>query len=297
MFISQASKGNNSGWKYLIAVLSIIGGFLLGQVPITLFSYYKKESLGVSDADFLAYLNDTDYAALGITEIMFFTLLLLTFVFAFAVLIGLLPIIHSRPAISFLSSRDVFDVRRSLVGMGIWVSLAVCLIFLHLKTDSYVFDFQLEKFIPLALVAILLVPIQAATEEIFFRGFLLQGVYHFTRRKWLTFVVVTIAFAFAHAFNPEFESGFWIAIPAYLIFSLLLGGVTLIDEGLEIPIGIHTGNNLFVALILSATGASVNTPSLFKTDINSLLDVLPLLFTELSLISFVLLKLIYKWKF
>lgn len=296
MFISQASKGDNRWWKYLIAILSIIGAFLLGQVPITLFSYYKKASLGISDADFSTYLSNTDYAALGITENAFFTLLLLVFVFAFAALIGLFPIIHNRPAISFLSSRSKFDVKRSLIGMGTWLLPAVWLVFLHLEADAYTFNFQPKKFMPLAFVALLLVPIQAATEEFFFRGFLLQGIYHFTRHKWLTFAATTIVFALAHAFNPEFENGFWMAIPAYLIFSFLLCGITLIDEGLEIPIGIHTGNNLFVALILSATGASVNTPSLFTTDINSLLGILPLLFIELSLISFVLLKLIYNWK-
>ncbi len=295
-FIAQANQGDNRWWKYLLAIFSILAALSLGQMPLTLFSYYKKEVLGISDERFLEYMQKMNFSALGISENTFFLLMLITFVFAFFVIIWLLPIIHKRATMSFISTRNKFDFKRFLTGLGIWFVLGIILTFLLLDSEKYIYSFQADKFFTLAVIAILLIPIQTAVEEIFFRGFLMQGVYRLTNHKWITLIIITILFAVAHVFNPEFKNGFLTIIPAYLIFSFVMGYIALADNGLEIPIGIHTGNNLFVALVLSASGASVTTPSLFKTDIQNLINILPVLLVSLSLLSFILLKLKYKWK-
>ena len=295
-FIAQAKLGDNRWWKYLLAIISILSAFSLGQAPITIYSYYKKKLLGISDEKFSEYIENMDFYGLGISENIFFLLILTTFVFAFFVIIWLLPIIHKRTIMSFITTRKKFDFKRLLFGLGIWFLLANILTFLFLDSDKYIYNFQANEFIPLAIIAILMVPIQAAVEEIFYRGFLIQGIYHLTNKKWITLIIITILFAISHSINPEFKSGFLTIIPAYLIFSFAMGYITLADNGLEIPIGIHAGNNIFVALILSASGTSVSTPSLYKTDIQNLIEILPLLLVLLSVLSFALLKLIYKWK-
>ncbi|WP_027418622.1 CPBP family intramembrane glutamic endopeptidase [Crocinitomix catalasitica] len=295
-FIAQANHGDNRWWKYLLAIISILAAFSFGQIPLTLFSYYKKKDLGISDEKFLEYMENTNFSALGISENTFFLLLLTMFIFAFFVIIWLLPIIHKRTTLSFITTRNKFDFNRFLFGLVIWFVVAFMLIFLLLDSDKYIYNFEVDKFIPLAIIAIILVPIQTAVEEIFYRGFLMQGIYRLTNKKWITLLIITILFAISHAFNPEFKNGFLTIIPAYLIFSFVMGYIAIVDNGLEIPIGIHTGNNLFVAIILSASGASVTTPSLFKTDIHNLVDILPALLVLLSVFSFALLKLKYKWK-
>lgn len=295
-FISQANQGDNRWWKYLLTFLSIPAALALGQIPLTLFSNYKKENLGISDEKYLEYMENLNYSALGISETTFFLLLLIVFAFAFFVLIWLWPIIHNRTTLSFITTRNKFDFKRFLSGLVTWFVLAFILIFFLLEPDKYIYNFEVEKFIPLAFIAIILVPIQSAAEEIFYRGFLMQGIYKLINKKWVTLIIITVLFALSHAFNPEFETGFLTIIPAYLIFSFLMGYIALVDNGLEIPIGIHTGNNLFVAIILSTSGAAFTTPSLFKTDIQNLVDIMPSLLILLSVFSFILLKLNYNWK-
>lgn len=296
-FITQASQGDNQWWKYLLSLLCIVLAFIIGQIPITAFNYFKKSSLKISDTDFNRFLADMDLSKLGITENTFFFLLLLMFVFVFIVFIGILPIIHKRNTKSFITSRKRFDFNRFFIGLSIWLILAIIIIFVLLEPNQYEFNFKIEQFIPLLLISICLIPIQAGVEEMFYRGYLLQGIFKLTKNRWITLILVTILFALSHAFNPEFKNGFLTMIPAYLIFSFTMSYITLLDNGLEIPIGIHTGNNLFVAVILSANGASVTTPSIFKTNLNNLVDLLPLLFVLLSLSSFMILKTLYKWKY
>ncbi len=295
-FIAQANKGDNRWWKYLLSFLSIPAALALGQIPLTLFSNYKKENLGISDEIYLEYMENLNYSALGISEITFFLLLLIVFAFAFFVLIWLWPIIHNRTTLSFVTTRNKFDFKRFLSGLVTWFVLAFILIFFLLEPDKYIYNFEVEKFVPLAIIAIILVPIQSAAEEIFYRGFLMQGIYKLINKKWVTLIIITVLFAISHAFNPEFKAGFLTIVPAYLIFSFLMGYIALADNGLEIPIGIHTGNNLFVAIILSASGTAFTTPALFKTDLQNLINILPPLFILLSVFSFILLKLNYKWK-
>ncbi len=296
-FIEQAEKGDNRWWKYLLSILTILISFVLGQLPITFFLYYKKEALKINDQEFIEYIESANLTAMDISETTFFLLLLITFTFVFVAMIWLIPIIHKRTSLSFITRRSTFDFKRFFFGLSIWFVLAFVFIFLLLSSDQYTYNFDVNSFVPLAIIAILLVPIQVSVEEIVYRGFLMQGIYRITRNKWLTLIIITLLFALSHILNPEFQSGFLTIIPAYLIFSFTMGYITLLDHGLEIPIGIHAGNNLFVALILSASGTSVLTPSLFKTDIESLIEILPFLFILISLLSFTVLKLIYKWKF
>ncbi|MFN1834674.1 lysostaphin resistance A-like protein [Balneola sp. MJW-20] len=296
MFIAQAKEGDNRWWKYLSSVLVIIGSFLLGQVPLFLFSYYKKIQSGLSDDQFSEFLDTLSYTSLGISQNTFFLLIMGAFSLTFCAVIFLVPKIHKRPNLSFITSRKKFDHNRFWIGLFTWLIISCCITFLVLDANQYEYTFEIGKFIPLVIIAVALVPMQSATEEIVYRGFIMQGVYKLLGRKWATLMIVALLFAISHAFNPEFKNGFITIIPAYLIFSFTLTYITVIDEGIEIPIGIHTGNNLFVALILSARGASVTTPSIFTTSIGNLIDILPILLGSLSIISFMLLKLRYKWK-
>lgn len=296
MYVAQAVQGDNRWWKYLLSVAAIFISFLLGQIPLTLFFYFKKAKLGLSDELFLEYWNSLNYSALRISENTFFFLIMNTFLFSFCVVVFILPKLHKRIFLSFITSRQKFDFQRLVVGLFTWLILACCITFPLLEANQYEFTFQLSQFIPLTIIALLFVPMQSATEEIVYRGFLMQGVFKLTGNKWLTLFIITFLFALSHAFNPEFKSGFLTIISAYLIFSFTLSYITLADQGLEISIGIHTGNNLFVALILSATEASITTPSIFRTTLSNLIDILPTLLCGLSVLSFIFFKLVYKWK-
>ncbi len=152
MHIKQVINGDNRWWKYLIGILAIFTGVLLGEIPIRTYSYYKKGILGVSDEQFGQYLESMNYAGLGISENMLFFLLLLSFLFIFGILTFVLPKIHKRPALSFITGRRRFDKKRFLTGLTIWMSFACLFTFLILDSEHYEYNFQLSTFIPLVMV-------------------------------------------------------------------------------------------------------------------------------------------------
>ncbi|HJE51139.1 MAG TPA: CPBP family intramembrane metalloprotease [Tessaracoccus flavescens] len=92
---------------------------------------------------------------------------------------------------------------------------------------------------PAFAVAILLTsPLQAAAEEVFFRGYLMQAIGSATGRAWVGVVGSAVLFALLHgAQNP--------ALFAHrLAFGLIAGALVVATGGLEAAIGAHIVNNL-----------------------------------------------------
>ncbi|MBA3489193.1 MAG: CPBP family intramembrane metalloprotease, partial [Longispora sp.] len=105
-----------------------------------------------------------------------------------------------------------------------------------------------ERFIPLALLMLLLVPFQAASEEYFFRGWLMQGIGTYVRSAWWGIIITAVLFSLAHF--PESLSGFltgaW--------FGLVAAWLTVRTGGLEAAIALHVVNNLVIFLLEAAQG-------------------------------------------
>ena len=50
----------------------------------------------------------------------------------------------------------------------------------------------------------------------------------------------------------------------YVATGLFLGIITLMDDGIELALGFHAGNNLLIALIVTADWTVFQTTSIFK---------------------------------
>lgn len=88
-------------------------------------------------------------------------------------------------------------------------------------------------------IVVLSSPLQAAAEEYFFRGLLLQGFGALARRPWLGVVCSALVFALMHGTQnlPLFLDRFG--------FGLLAGLLVLRTGGLEAGIACHVANNVF----------------------------------------------------
>ncbi|GAA5077077.1 membrane protease YdiL (CAAX protease family) [Thermocatellispora tengchongensis] len=104
-----------------------------------------------------------------------------------------------------------------------------------------------ERFLPGLLVAVLLVPFQAAAEEYVFRGWLLQAFGAFLRNPWPGIVLGAAGFTALHAYTD------WGIVDVFA-FGVLMGWLAVRTGGLEAPIALHVVNNVLGFGISAASG-------------------------------------------
>lgn len=88
-------------------------------------------------------------------------------------------------------------------------------------------------------------PLDAAMQEIVFRGFGDQALCKFLPSQTLAFTVSAALFALWHFGNTEMYYGFLPYFLSLFGFGLMASILTSMDGGLEAAIGIHVINNLF----------------------------------------------------
>ena len=98
------------------------------------------------------------------------------------------------------------------------------------------------------IVILLTSPIQAAAEEIFFRGYLLQALGSLVAKPWFGVIASSLVFALFHGTQQN--------VPMFidrLAFGLLAGLLVWRTGGLEAGIAAHVINNVFAYLIAALT--------------------------------------------
>ena len=132
-----------------------------------------------------------------------------------------------------------------------------------ISPENYEFNFRVKEFLILAIIAILLVPIQTSVEEVVFRGYLMQGFGHWLNSRFMALFLTSTVFGLLHLANPEISKIGNTFILIYIIGSFNLGIMTLMDDGLELALGFHAANNLFIALLVTANWTVFQTDSIF----------------------------------
>jgi uncharacterized protein len=292
MFFQRAYEGRNAWWRWLLTIVLTITFWLLGHIPVVGFMEVMRRQLGLGDE---AFLNGTFPE--GVDRNLFLALALLPFAVAFFALWLLIRWIHRKPFLSVITGRDRFDWSRALVGLVIGLAVSVIGTFAILPADSYRWQFSPEHFWPLLAIALVLIPLQSATEEIFFRGYLMQGLSLILKNKIAPLIIVTLLFSLAHLGNPEFAATYSKVLVVYLLLSVLFGLCAVMDDGLEISCGLHASNNIFLALVLSPEDGSLPTYSLFTTRLAPTLKYSPWLDIALTVLIFGVLAVMYRWRF
>lgn len=98
-----------------------------------------------------------------------------------------------------------------------------------------------------------------------FRGYLMQHIGVIVKNRWFPLILTSILFGIMHSANPEVaEIGYFKMMIFYVGTGLLLGIMTLMDEGLELALGFHFGNNLLAALLITSDWSALQTDAIFK---------------------------------
>jgi len=95
-----------------------------------------------------------------------------------------------------------------------------------------------------------------------------------------------VLFLLPHLANPELYLGndalsnFVLTALAYLLMGALLAWATLKDNSLEVALGAHAANNLYVGLLVNFEGSALPTPALaMTTHYDALFNLAALLFS------------------
>lgn len=176
-------------------------------------------------------------------------------------------IFHGRALQPFVTEKPRFRWKRMFFYGAVWLLLAAAseLVMFALAPRNYTWQFDAGTFPGILAIALLLVPLQAAAEEVVIRGYLLQGLQKLFRQKWVAMTVTSLVFFALHGANPEFiKYGWGFALVNYLGFGLFFGALTLLDRGLEIAIGIHVVNNVYGILLVSFSDSALGNHGLIS---------------------------------
>lgn len=283
-YLTLAGLGKNHWWRYLLGLLLIVVFWqVLGAIPLLIMVLVISEDGDDStnvDLETLQFSGvDSLWPYLGIN----FTLL--------AMLLGVflaVRFLHQRRFTSLLTPIARINWKRILEGFTVFFALIASAAALEvwLKPEAYQMTFDPKQFLLFLPIALVITPLQAAAEELFFRGYVMQGLGLWSRQALVPVLGSSLLFMAAHLTNPEVGEDIYLIPLLYLLMGLFLAIITVKSNSLELAIGAHAANNLFAVLIMNYANSALPAPSLFMAD-----KVDPMA----SIVSFVLVAAAFYW--
>ncbi|OUW38172.1 MAG: CPBP family intramembrane metalloprotease domain-containing protein [Flavobacteriaceae bacterium TMED184] len=258
MFLSQVNLSRKDFLKYLLGSFLVIIFNILGQIP--LFVYLVSQSLLDQE------LSDPNEIFSLIPSNTGLFLMLLPFAISLLGLWFILKKLHQQDMRIVATSRDSIDWSRVFFSFAIWgfLSSVIILSGYIISPEDYEINFKLTPFLILACIAVILIPLQTSFEEYLFRGYLMQGFAGLFRNRWAPLFMTSIIFGCLHLANPEVDKLGYNLVWWYMGTGFVLGIMTLMDEGIELALGVHASNNLFAALLVTADWTVFQTESILK---------------------------------
>jgi uncharacterized protein len=294
MFLYQAQKPNNPFINYIIGIILVfIAWQFIGSIPLVIAVIIKvfndKIPFPTDPLDFFTILDSN----------LFLTLMIFGFIAGLFCLYFIVKYLHKMTWMEITTSRPKIDYNRIFFAFSIWTVFVTVATFLEINAspENYQFNFKPIPFLILFLITIFLLPFQTSFEEYLFRGYLMQGFGVLFKDKFVTLFLTSILFGMMHYFNPEVDKLGNLIMIYYIGMGFFLGIITLMDEGLELALGVHAANNMVTALLLTADWTAIQTNSIYR-DISKdpkieLIQVLPLFFIFFVFIFIFAKK--YKW--
>lgn len=290
MYIEQVRKPTNAFWLYILGALLLGIVVLIGNIPFGI-ALVSEGGLEVSQLSMAEQMQ-----VLPANTTLF--LLLLPFALVFGAIFLVNKGLHKLTTRELITSRDKVDWSRIGFGFLSVVALsAIMLVFTYFyDPESIQWNFKPKAFALLFIISILMVPMQTSAEELFFRGYLMQGLGRIFPKRIIPFIITSTLFGLLHFANPEVDKLGEIIMISYLATGFFLGAITLVDEGLELALGFHAGNNLFLSLFLTSDWTVFQTDSVFLDVSEPNVNMYAFAPLVLYSVLFIVYARKYKWK-
>ena len=261
--------GGNEFWQYLLGIIAAFFGYLAFQLIMMVPLVSAAMSHGISMTEITQNPNILfNPEKIGFNKSLLLALMMGMFVFTLLFLWLALKFIQKKPLASIITGFENIRWNRYFFSFGIWAILISLLTIISYLTapEEIEVRFNASNFVVLLIVAVIFIPIQTATEELIFRGYLMQGFGLVFKNGIAPLIITSVLFGLMHASNPEAKAhGLLIMMPYYIFFGAFLGALTLLDEGAELAMGIHCANNLMSSLLVCSKNSVLQTDAIFYT--------------------------------
>jgi len=268
----------------------------IGAIPLLISMSIKA----VSDPAVLDTIaaNPNDLSVLGLDPNIYLLEMIFPFIIGLLAFVLLLKALNGKTLKQVINGTSSFRWNRLLISAAVWIIFSAIYLFVTIKLDpsNYSLNNTSKTLIPLIIISVLLIPFQAAWEELIFRGYLMQGFTVWLKNRWSPVIITSVLFALMHIINPEIkEYGFWNMMPQYLLFGLIFGVITVFDDGVEAAIGAHAANNIFLSVMLTNKSSALQTPAMYEQlNYYPMTELLSML--VMGILFIVVLKLLFRWK-
>lgn len=244
-YLDQAGEGRSGFFAWVLGLVFIIALYFLGVALLTVAELVAVSMLVEGDA--------SDELLNPLTVAGHFYVLS-----SFLPMIGALWLVqkkwHRRPWRLLMTAAPTFRWKLLWATGGLHLLLLTVLLFIEwlmAEPAEFRWVYDPQTYWPFLLVTLLMVPFQAASEEMLFRGYLGQMLTRFLKNKWLVYLVTSGLFASLHFYNPEASSSLGFYLTLIFAFGLMACVLTHFTNGLEAAMGLHIFNNAFVFAVAS----------------------------------------------
>ena len=256
MFLEIIDSKKNPFIKYVKGILIVIFFHFIGQIPLSLYLIFNNLNFENSE-------NQIYVLSLIPSNLSLF-LILIPFLITLPAIWFVVTKLHIQPFKIIITSKSKIDYQKIIFAFLLWGFISVIMIVSDyiIYSEDYKLNFDPIPFITLFFIAALMIPIQTSVEELFFRGYLMQGFGTLFKNRWGPLLSTSIIFGLLHLWNPEVDKLGLELIWYYIGTGLFLGIITLMDDGMELALGFHAANNLVTALLVTASWTAFQTESI-----------------------------------
>ena len=294
-FLTAPFRGKNAFWRnFLGGAVPLIVSNIIWAIPLAVVMIsYTLDGSSLPQKGGMP-----DFELMGIDPNIGFAFMLFPFILAFFTIVWLIRPLHNRSFGTVINGGRKVRWGRMIFSAFVWIAMSAAWLFYSVRTDPGNFSLNntSSTLLILAALSVLLIPFQAAFEEILFRGYLMQGFAVLARNRWVPLLITSLLFGLMHALNPEVkEYGFMTMIPQYVFFGLVFAVLTLLDDGIELAIGAHAANNAFLSVFLTHKDAALQTPAMYEQiKIYPWQDFAGLV--AMSVVFVIIMTVVYRWK-
>jgi len=248
-------------WRTALGVLLIAGIYLLGAGGLTFGAITIAERIQIGAGYAMVFELATTSSKRAVLIALFSIVLVLPAMWL------VLKYLHKRSLFSVIAPTGRIHWRnytRALVFVAVFGLVTSIPVLLGSELTQ---QLTLMQWLPWLLPALMLIFLQTATEEMFFRGYLMQQLAARFHSRWVWWVLPAVLFGAMHYSPGIYGENTWLVMASAGLAGLIFGDITARSGDLSIAMGLHFANNLTSVLLIGVPG-QLSALSLFLQRLN-----------------------------